>query len=283
MKKILLTWLNWMLASDFIKYQNKSFEIIWYDKKTLDITSIDNLEDIISQVKPDIILNCAAYTNTENAEDVWKKINYDVNTLWVYNLAKITNKYNIDLITISTDYVFDWKKKTWYTENDICNPVNDYWMSKYLWEKLALSENKNSIIIRISWLYWWWKDFGNFVNTMIKLSETKKELKIVNDQFWLPTYTKDLSSAISEVIKNIQDFRWNILHFSNYWEKAISWFDFAKEIFTLTWKDVSLIPYSSDEFKIKAKRPGYSLMINNSNVILRNWRKGLKEYLDNLI
>ena len=224
MKKVLVTWAKWMLASDFIKYQSKKFKITWYDKKQLDITNIENIENIILKDKPDIILNCAAYTNVDNAEDIWKKLNYDINTMWVYTLAKITNKYNIDFITISTDYVFDWKKDNWYNENDICNPLNNYGMSKYVWEKMALQENKNTIIIRTSWLYGWWKEFKNFVNTILKLSEIKDELKIVNDQFWIPTYTKDLTFAIVELITKIKKNRWNILHFSNSWNKSITWF-----------------------------------------------------------
>jgi len=282
MKKILLTWANGMLASDFQKYYNNNFEIIWFDKKSLDITDIEKIENIILEIKPDIVLNCAAYTQVDDAEDIWKKLNYDINTIWVYNLSKISNKYNIDFISISTDYVFDWENQNWYNEKDICNPINNYGMSKYLWEKLALEENKNSIIIRTSWLYGWWENFKNFVNTMMKLSKTKSELKIVNDQFWLPTFTLDLSLATWEVLKNINNFRWKILHFSNSWEKAITWFDFANEIFVISWKKINLIPCLSSEFETKAKRPKYSLMKNNSWIILRDWKEWLKDYLNNL-
>ncbi len=282
MKKILLTWANWMLASDFIKYCSNNFEIFAFDKQKLDITNITSIEKIITKIKPEIILNCAAYTSVDDAEDILKKLNYDINTIWTYNLSKIANKYNLDFITISTDYVFDWEKENWYDENDVCNPINEYWMSKYLWECLALTENKNTIIIRTSWLYWWWKQFKNFVNTIIKLSETKDELKIINDQFWIPTYTKDLSFAISEVIKNIANFRWKILHFSNSSENPITWYDFASEIFNLSWKKINVIPCSSSDFITKAKRPKYSLMKNNSNIKLRNWKEWIKNYLDNL-
>lgn len=282
MKKILLTWANWMLASDFIKYCSNNFEIFAFDKQKLDITNITSIEKIINEIKPEIILNCAAYTSVDDAEDIWKKLNYDINTIWTYNLWKITNKYNLDFITISTDYVFDWNKIEWYDENDICNPINEYGMSKYLGEKLSLNENKNTIIIRTSWLYWWWKAFKNFVNTMLKISDTKNELKVVNDQFWIPTYTKDLSIAISEVLKNISDFKWKIFHFSNSSTNAITWYDFASEIFNLSWKKVNVISCSSDDFKTKAQRPKYSLMKNNSNIKLRNWKDWLIDYLNNL-
>lgn len=283
MKKVLLTWANWMLAYDFKKYNSDKFEIFWYDKENLDITNLDNIEKVVSEIKPDIILNCAAYTQVDNAEDIWKLLNFQINTLWVYNLAKISNKYWIDYITISTDYVFDWKKATWYNEDDICNPINEYGMSKYLWEELTLSENKNSIIIRTSWLYWGWIQFNNFVNTMLKLAETRNELKVVNDQFWIPTYTKDLSRAIFEVIDDIEIHKWKILHFSNSCQDNwISWFDFAGEIFKLKWKQMELVPCSSTEFVTKATRPEFSILSNNSGVRLRDWREGLWDYLSNL-
>lgn len=282
MKKILLTWANGMLASDFLKYCSDSFIIIPYTREKLDITNIAQIKDILSETKPDIVLNCAAYTAVDDAEDIWAKLCFDINTLWIYNLAKITNELNIDFINISTDYVFDWENKNWYKENNECNPINNYWLSKYLGEKLSLQENKNSINIRTSWLYGWWENFKNFVNTMIKLSKIKDELKIVNDQFWLPTYTKDLSLAIEKVILNIEKYRWNILHFSNSGEKAISWFDFASEIFKIANVNIKLFPCLSQNFITKAKRPTYSLMVNNSDVKLRDWKEGVRDYLSNL-
>lgn len=282
MKKILLTWANGMLASDFFKYSGNDFEILPYSRLELDITNLKQVKKILSETKPDVVLNCAAYTAVDDAEDIWVKLCFDINALWVYNLAKITNELSIDFINISTDYVFEWEKKWLYDENDECNPINNYWLSKYLWEKLSLQENKNSINIRTSWLYGWWENFKNFVNTMLKISETRNELKVVNDQFWLPTYTKDLSLAIWEVIKKIENFRWNIFHFSNSSTKAITWFDFASEIFKLYPKEINLIPCSSQDFITKAKRPAFSLMVNNSDIKLRDWKEGLRDYLSNL-
>lgn len=282
MKKILLTGANGMLASDFLKYCNNHFEILPYWKSELDITNITQIKEILSEIKPDIVLNCAAYTAVDNAEDIWAKLCFDINSIWVYNLAKITNELNIDFVNISTDYVFWWDKENWYNEIDECNPINNYWLSKYLWEKLSFEENKNSINIRTSWLYGWWENFKNFVNTIIKLSKIKDELKIVNDQFWLPTFTKDLSLAIERVILDIEKYRWNILHFSNSGKKAISWFDFASEIFRIYNVNINLIPCSSQDFITKAKRPNFSLIINNSNIKLRDWKDWLKFYLNNL-
>jgi len=273
-----------MLAHDFKNIFLGKYKIFAFDSKELNITNLISIKKEINNIKPDIVLNFAAYTKVDDAEDIWKKINMDVNALWVYNLAKITAQKNIEFITISTDYVFSWENKLWYNENDsIKYPVNQYGMAKYLWEQLALSENHNTVIIRTSWLYWWWIEYRNFVNTMILLWNKLDTLNVINDQFWSPTNCKDLSLAIWKVIKNIWNYRWKKLHFSNSTENSwISWYDFAKEIFTQTWIKVDLKSCNSSEFPTKAKRPTFSKLINNSNIYLRGWKEGLKDYLNNL-
>lgn len=283
MKKILLTWANGMLGSDFIKLFASTFEILALDKDNGDITDIKSMDEFIRHTTPDILLNFAAYTNVEDAEDIGKKANFDVNALWVYTLAKLSAKYHIDFISISTDYVFDGTKKEWYTENDTTNPINSYGMAKYLWENLAKQENPESIIIRTSRLYGWSKKFNNFVNTMLNLSTKRSELKIVNDQFGSPTYTVDLSEAIVKVINDIEHYKWKILHFCNKTkEGGISRFEFAEEIFKVAGIKTKLSPCSSEEFITKAKRPQCSKLINWSTIHLRDWKEGLSEYLKTL-
>lgn len=272
-----------MLAHDFLQVSKWKFEIFWFDKNSLDIRDLKSIKEKVEEVKPDVILNLAAYTAVDHAEDIWMKLNYDINSLWVYNLAKVTAEKNIDLITISTDYVFDWKSENWYDENHPINPVNQYWVAKYLWEKLAKEENDNSIIIRTSWLYGWWKEFKNFVNTMLKLWKEKNELKIINDQFWSPTNCIGLSRAICDVIENIWENRWKVFHFSNETEwNWVSWFDFANEIFSQSWIDVKTIACDSSEYKTKATRPSFSKLINNSSIKMQGWKSWLRDYLENL-
>lgn len=249
------------------------------------------MDKFIKDNKPDLILNFAAYTNVEDAEDPakdgagsWMKVNYDVNALGVYNLAKLSNLYSIDLITISTDYVFDGAKNEWYTENDAPNPINSYGMAKYLWEKLARYENSDTIIIRTSWLYGGWGKFKNFVNTMLMLSETKKELKVVNNQFGSPTYTVDLCNAIVKVIENIKFYKWKTLHFSNKTEvNGISWFEFAKEIFMVARKWIILTPCDSKEFPSKVSRPNCTVLLNWSDIQLRSWKDAINDYLKTIL
>lgn len=298
-KKILLTWANGMLWSDFIKHFATTFEIIPLDRDNGDITNKASMEELIKNTMPDIIINFAAYTNVEEAEDIWKKINFEVNTLWIYTLAKLSAKYAIDLITISTDYVFDGSKKEWYQEDDICNPINSYGMAKYLWEQLATQENPKSIIIRTSRLYGWGKEYierrdnkgdielipryKNFVNTIINLWTNRDEVKVVNDQFGAPTYTIDLCEAIEKVINNREEYRWKKMHFCNQTKNSgISWFEFAEEICKVAGITTKLTPCSSQEFATKAPRPQCSKLLNGSNIQLKDWKIWLQEYITTL-
>jgi len=283
MTKILITGSKGMLAYDLIATLQQSYDVVWYDRDFLDITNIDNIKSILAKEQPKIVINCAAYTNVDAAEDDWRLFNYQVNSIWTYLLAKICNNMNIDLIHISTDYVFDWTKQSGYLTTDLPNPINQYGMAKYLWENLLKSEYNSGIIIRTSWLYGGGSQFKNFVNTMIRLADSKKMLKVVWDQFGAPTYTKDLSKAILDIVNNIDDYRWSTFHLCNQTDwNWITWYDFAKEIFDLAHKDVICEKCTSDEFATKAKRPQYSKLINDSKILLRDWKNWLKEYMDYL-
>ncbi|MFA6091157.1 MAG: sugar nucleotide-binding protein, partial [Candidatus Gracilibacteria bacterium] len=138
----------------------------------------------------------------------------------------------------------------------------------------------NTIIVRTSWLYGGGKDYKNFVNTMLKLSETRNELRVINDQFGSPTYTGDLSEAIGKVIGHIEDFQGKTLQLSGTTPgNGITWFDFANEIFKMTGKKMNLIPCTSAEYQTKAIRPKFGKMRNNSSIQMRDWKEGLRGYL----
>jgi dTDP-4-dehydrorhamnose reductase len=209
-KKVLITGGKGMLAYDFIRTQSEKFDIISVDRDECDITSFESVMQCISLNEPDILLNCAAYTAVDDAEDIGMKTCFDVNSLGVKNLAKATSVFGVDFITISTDYVFDGEKTEGYIPTDICNPIGAYGMSKYIGEKLSLEENPETIIVRTSWLYGgeiYTGDipengvYKNFVNTMMKLSETRDELRVVSDQHGIPTNCRDLSEAIALIIQ----------------------------------------------------------------------------------
>ena len=284
-KKILITGGKWMLAYDFVRTQSDKYEIIAVDREECDITSFESVMQCIALNDPDILLNCAAYTAVDDAEDIGMKTCFDVNTLGVLNLAKATSVFWVEFITISTDYVFDGRKETGYLPTDECNPIGAYGMSKYLGEKLALGENPRTIIVRTSWLYggevWMLK---NFVNTMLRLSETRSELKVVNDQHGIPTSCVDLSFAISELIDGMDDIldaEKRIFHFSSACEEvSITWTDFACSIFALSWKEAQVTDCSSDEYPTKARRPSYSILQNDSDILLPDWKIGLARYLE---
>jgi dTDP-4-dehydrorhamnose reductase len=282
-KKILITGGRWMLAYDFIRTQSEKYDIIAVDRDECDITSFESVMQCIAVHQPDVLLNCAAYTAVDDAEDTGMKICFDVNTLGVKNLAKATSIFGVEFITISTDYVFDWKKETGYLSSDECNPINIYGMSKYLWEQLAIEEYPRTIIVRTSWLYggeiW---IFKNFVNTMLRLSETRDEVKVVDDQHGIPTSCVDLSFAIAKLIEETvdQDEIGGIFHLSNSCEQgSITWADFAREIFALSWREMRVIDCSSSEYPTKAKRPNYSILKNDPDILLPDWKIGLARYI----
>ena len=274
-----------MLVYDFVHTQHEKYDIIAVDRSECDITSFESVMQCIALHSPDILLNCAAYTAVDDAEDIGMRMCFDVNTLGVLNLAKATSVFWVEFITISTDYVFDGKKETGYLPTDECNPIGIYGMSKYLGEKLALDENPRTIVVRTSWLYggevWMFK---NFVNTMLRLSETRSELKVVNDQHGIPTSCVELSFAISELIDCLDDFvdaGKSIFHFSSVCEEgSIAWADFARSIFQLWWKETQVIDCSSGEYPTKAKRPSYSILLNDSEIVLPDWKIGLARYLE---
>ena len=279
-----------MLAHDFIRTQKERFTIIALEKKECDICEFPSCLNALVTYEPNIVLNLAAYTNVDDAQDIGIKQNMDINAIWVYNLAKATSALGIPMITISSDYVFDGTKSDWYVPNDSMNPINNYGIAKYLGENLALRENSQSIVIRTSWLYggdpwnneWNRKIFKNFVNTILRLSEERKEIRVVDDQFGIPTSCKALSIALWELIERIDDFFYRderILHFTNSTDHAISWHEFAREIISIRRSSVHIEPCTSSEYPTKAKRPAMSLLRNNSDIQLEDWRESLKHHL----
>lgn len=275
-KKILVTGGSGMLAYDFFKYQKENFEIILLWLEDCDITNFASILQNIALYNPDVLLNCAAHTAVDDAENIDKKANYDINALGVYFLARATSAFGVDFITISTDYVFDGKNPNGYTISDEPNPINNYGMAKYLGEKLALDANPETKIIRTSWLYggeilqnssekypntekWIYK---NFVNTMLFLSSKYSEIKVVDDQFGRPTDCRDLSEFIAKIINDEEDYE-NFFHFSSPCERfSLTWADFAEKIFEKYQKNIRVIRVSSEEYSATAERPKYSVLLS---------------------
>ena len=248
------------------------------DVNECDITSKKSISEYITHKNIYCIINCAAFTNVDNAEKEIKKAR-KLNELAVQNLVEICQENNIKLIHISTDYVFDGETNKPYVESDPTNPLSIYGRTKLDGEKKIINSKIDGIIIRTSWLY---SLYGkNFVKTMIKLAENNSIIKVVDDQFGCPTYAKDLAETCLKILlKNKKISSKNKLyHFSNI--GMISWFMFAEKIFNFLNIDIKLISVSSSQFKTLAHRPKYSVLnkeriIKDFNLKIPGWEESLK-------
>lgn len=242
----------------------------------LDITNLDAIREIVKSEKVEAIVNCAAYTNVDAAED-----NYDLaellNAKAPENLAIAMKEVNGLLIHISTDYVFGGEPyNTPCKEDQKGTPTGIYGLTKLHGEQAIQKVGCEHVIIRTAWLY---SEFGkNFVKTMLNLMATKPHLKVVFDQVGTPTYAKDLANVIITTLKNPKD---GIYHFSN--EGLCSWFDFTKMIADITDnRSCNIQPCHSDEFPSKVKRPSFSVLDktfikNTFGIIVPYWVDSLKE------
>ena len=253
-----------------------------YNSLNLDITDKDRVMTSLTKLMPNYVINCAAYTNVDLAESEKNKAN-SVNHTGAKNLADAAKEVNARLIHISTDYVFDGTKKTPYNENDKVNPINEYGLSKLKGENAIKGSGASYIIIRTEWLYG--KNGKNFVNTILKLADSKKKIEVVNDQFGSPTYTKDIAYALSEIIKKDNGSS-EVYHLTN--TGTASWFEFAIEIIKVFKRiNCKIIPVPSDKFIRPAKRPANSILDcskikEHYKIELRHWKSALQKYCFNI-
>lgn len=259
--KILVTGAYGQLGNELklLSAEYPEWQFLFTDADTLDITNAFSVQSFFDRNKPDIVINCAAYTAVDKAETDIETAG-KVNALAPELLAKATAGTGAKLIHISTDYVFDGTSHLPYSESDVVNPVSVYGKTKLDGEERALAANQQTIIIRTSWLY---SSFGNnFVKTMIRLGHERGLLNVVFDQVGTPTYAADLASVILFIIAGSEarpeDFVPGVYHYSN--EGVASWYDFAKEIFELSAMNVRVIPVRSDQFPTAAKRPAFSVL-----------------------
>ena len=231
----------------------------------LDITSNEQIEAAIFAYQPDYILNFAAYTAVDKAEED-KDLAHIVNEKGPELLAKVASKKNIKLIHISTDYVFSGNTSSPYVETDKVSPINTYGKSKLLGEKAALKEAPGSLVIRTSWLYSEYE--ANFFKSMLRLSTEREELKIVSDQIGSPTYAVSLAEAVKEIVLressvgNKKKFQ-GVYHFSN--EGVCSWYDFARAIVNRANSKCIVKPIYTKDYPTLAERPKVSLL-NKSKI-----------------
>ena len=266
-----------MLNDEFLTLNYKCF---FTTSENLDITNHLEVKKYIVENSIDVIINCAAYTAVDKAED--DEVNADaINHLAVKNLATIAKDKSLKLIHISTDYVFDGENFKPYLEDDVTNPTGVYGKTKLDGENAMRELNPlNSIIIRTSWVY---SSFGaNFVKTMLRLGNERDSLGVIFDQVGTPTYARDLAMAILDIIPLIQNSKLSIYNYSN--EGVLSWYDFAKEIMRMAKIECEINPVETREYPTPAKRPHYSLL-NKSKIkeefaiIIPYWKDSLDECL----
>jgi len=289
--KILVTGKNGQLGRSIQKFpQNYDHhKFTFAGREELDLSSSESISryfDIHSHF--DVIINCAAYTAVDRAEEEEDLAN-QINHLAVKQLAEFANSQNAKLIHISTDYVFDGKNESLYLESDNPNPINVYGKTKLLGEKAVLEiMSNNAMVIRASWVF---SEFGNnFVKTMLKLGSEKNEINVVSDQLGSPTYACDLAKAILHIILNDnfnkKSFPTEIFHFSNLGET--SWSDFAKEIFKLANLNCTVTPICTDQYPTPAIRPQNTTLskekiTSHFRLQIPSWQQSLKECLNEMI
>ena len=274
---ILLTGGNGQLGTELRHLlDEKGLSYVSTDAKELDITDAEKTMAYITELKPEIIFHCAAYTAVDKAEEEGKELDEKINVDGTKNVALAAKASGAKLVYISTDYVFDGKNKDKeYEVDDATNPLNEYGRTKLLGEQAVQDILDDYYIIRTSWVF---GIYGhNFVFTMQRLAETHDRLTVVNDQFGRPTWTRTLAEFMVYVIE--QQAPYGIYHLSN--EDSCSWYEFAKEILKET--NVEVAPVTSEEYPQKAVRPQYSVMslkkAEELGFVIPTWQEALEKML----
>jgi dTDP-4-dehydrorhamnose reductase len=251
---ILLTGGNGQLGTELRHLlDEQGIDYVSTDSQEMDITDAEQTMTFITELKPEVIYHCAAYTAVDKAEDEGKELDEKINVDGTRNVALAAKKIDATLVYVSTDYVFDGtKKEDTYKTDDQTNPQNEYGRTKLLGEQIVQEIMEKYYIIRTSWVF---GQYGhNFVFTMQRLAETNKQLTVVDDQFGRPTWTRTLAEFMTFVIKEKAPY--GVYHLSN--DNSCSWYEFAKEILKNT--EVEVLPVDSSKFPQKAIRPKYSVM-----------------------
>jgi dTDP-4-dehydrorhamnose reductase len=281
MNTILVTGSNGQLGSE-IKALSENFpgyNFIFHDIDSLNVTDFIELQNFFQLVTPDFVIHCAAYTAVDKAESEPDKAQL-VNAMSVKYLSDLSKQFKYKLIHVSTDYVFDGTLSIPYTETETVNPQSVYGKTKLEGEKY-LADNNNAMIIRTSWLY---SVYGNnFVKNMRRYGAERPELKVVYDQVGCPTNAADLAGAILQIIHSVSEnraqFVSGIYHYSN--EGVCSWFDFTKEILSLSQIKCNVIPIETKDYPLPAKRPAYSVF--NKSKIKKTYNIEIPWWKDSLI
>jgi len=249
---------NGQLGSDLVQ-AFADWDLVPLTHADIEICDFVHTRQVLERIKPDVVINTAAFVRVDDCEDEVSKA-FWVNAFAVRNLAQVCADLDCMLVHISTDYVFDGKKREPYTEEDLPNPINVYGTSKLAGEHFVQAICPKHLIIRTSGLYGKAGSSGkggNFVETMIRLAEEGKSIRVVADQVLGPTYTKDLAERLGELVRTGAH---GLYHVTN--SGQCSWYEFAREIFELLSLRPDLAPTTTAAYKTKAQRPAYSVLGN---------------------
>lgn len=274
--KILITGANGQLGSELRNLlDERGIDYTAFDSHEMDITDSAIVDQRVDEVHPDVIYHCAAYTAVDNAEDVAKDLNWQVNEDGTRNVAKAAQRVGAKLVYISTDYVFDGTNEGEYATNAATNPKNEYGKAKLAGEQVIEEIMDDYYIIRTSWVF---GQYGkNFVYTMLRLAKDHDRLTVVNDQFGRPTWTRTLAEFMTYLVDHDQPF--GVYQLSN--EDSCSWYEFASAI--LKDKEIEVAPVTSAEYPQKAYRPRHSIMslqkAEQTGFTIISWQEALQKFM----
>jgi len=279
--KLAIIGANGQLGTDLQGVLSKEHDVVGLNHADIEITDIDNVKNVLLSIKPEFVLNTAAYNLVPQAEQYPDKA-FHVNGTGTLNLAKVCQDLGIRLVHYSTDYVFDGKKQKPYTEDDCPNPLNVYGNTKLSGEYFTLIYSDKSYVIRVSGIYGKVPSRskgGNFITTMIKLAKEKPEVRVVDDEILTPTPTYHIAKNTAELIKTDA---FGLYHMSC--EGECSWYEFARVIWETLQLETPLYPVSIKDFPLVVKRPVYSVLENKNLNKLRinkmpEWKEVLVDFL----
>ena len=259
-------------------------DFLYTDIEELDITNYEAIESLVLSWQPDVVINCASYNAVDQAEDEPMQALL-INGRAVQYIAGLAKKHSFGLIHISTDYIFDGKKGTAYSELDEPHPQSKYAHSKFIGEQAVHTAHPDAVIIRTSWLY---SEYAhNFVKTIRRLAKERDELRVINDQLGTPTYAEDLAEVILTILPAVKGSgKVTTYNYSN--EGLTSWAEFAECIIEYSGLTCKVIPVTTAEYGLsKAARPAFSLLDKSKikkdfDISIPDWKVSLKKCIINL-
>jgi len=276
MRKVLITGASGQLGKEFVKVlSSKGIDFVALERKDLDVTNFEKAYKTLKEINPSVVINCSAYNQVDLAETQILQA-FSTNAIGPYNLAITCREINAKLIHYSTDYVFDGIKKGLYTEEDSPNPLNQYARSKLLGEELVKQVLEDYLILRVSWVYG--EGTQNFFYKLEEWAKKQEVLKVVVDEFSVPTSTKTI---VEVTLKAIDAGLTGLYHLTN--SGYASRYEWAKEYFKLKGINKLIYPALQADFNLPAKRPKWSVMSNEKiskalGITIRDWKEDLKSF-----